>query len=50
MDKDSQVLGAYGIDPLPTTFLIDKNGKIVDSFIGGLEESKIKEYMEEIKP
>jgi len=50
MDKDSQVLHAYGVDPLPTTFLIDKDGKIVDVFIGGLDEKRIQEYMELIKP
>lgn len=50
MDRDSQVLHAYGVDPLPTTFLIDKNGKIVDVFIGGLDEQRIQEYMELIKP
>ncbi|TYR82547.1 thiol-disulfide oxidoreductase ResA [Priestia megaterium] len=50
IDKDSQVLQAYGVDPLPTTFLIDKDGKIVDVFIGGLDEKKINDYMEMIKP
>ena len=29
IDKDGQVQTAYGIDPLPATFLIDKNGKVV---------------------
>ncbi|WP_078413640.1 thiol-disulfide oxidoreductase ResA [Priestia abyssalis] len=50
IDKGSQVLNAYGVDPLPTTFLIDKEGKVVDVFLGGLNEQKINEYMEMIKP
>ncbi|MBM7701678.1 thiol-disulfide oxidoreductase ResA [Metabacillus iocasae] len=50
IDRGSQVLHAYGVGPLPTTFLIDPDGKVVDVFIGGLDEKKINEYMEMIKP
>jgi len=50
IDKGSQVQNVYGIDQLPATYLVDKNGTVVDVFLGGLDESKIKEYMDEIKP
>lgn len=50
IDNDSQVLDAYNIDPLPTTFLIDKDGKIVDKITAEMTEDMIADYMEMIKP
>lgn len=50
-DKDSQVMTAYGIDPLPITFLIDKDGKVVKIHKGELvKEDVVQQYMEQIKP
>lgn len=50
IDRDKQVMNVYGIDPLPATFLIDKNGKVVQYFTGQLTEETIREFMEKIKP
>ncbi|MDP4163953.1 MAG: thiol-disulfide oxidoreductase ResA [Bacillota bacterium] len=50
IDKDSQVMNEYGIDPLPATFLIDKNGIIVKYHTGQLTEAMVKDFMEQIKP
>lgn len=50
LDKDSQVMTAYDIDPLPFTFLIDKEGKVVDLVKGELTEKIIQSHMERIKP
>ncbi|WP_078380130.1 thiol-disulfide oxidoreductase ResA [Sutcliffiella halmapala] len=50
LDKNDQVRQAYGIVPLPTTILIDENGKILKKDSGQLTEAKVKEYMEMIKP
>jgi peroxiredoxin len=50
IDKDSQVQTAYGIDPLPATFLIDKNGTVVKYFTGQLTEETVRNFMSEIKP
>lgn len=50
LDKSSEVLHAYGVDPLPTTFLIDKNGKVVDIITGQMTERDVRNYMELIKP
>lgn len=50
IDKDLQVLNAYGVDPLPTTFLIDKNGKVVKILTGSMTERDVSNYMEMIKP
>lgn len=50
-DKEQEVLNAYGVNPLPITFLIDKDGKIVRIHTGEiLKEDFVKELMEEIKP
>ena len=50
IDKNLEVLEAYGVNPLPTTFLVDKNGEIVDIITGQLTEELVKSYMERIKP
>ncbi len=50
IDKDNQVQHQYLINPLPATFLIDKNGNVVDSTTGSLTEEKIQKMMEKIQP
>jgi len=50
IDKGDQILNTYGVDPLPTTFLIDKDGKVRDIITWGMSEAMIIEYMEQIKP
>ncbi|WP_409270513.1 thiol-disulfide oxidoreductase ResA [Neobacillus sp. SCS-31] len=50
LDKDSQVMNAYGVGPLPATFLVDKEGKIVKYHTGQLTEHMVKQYMESIEP
>lgn len=50
IDTDKEVMTTYGIDLLPATFLIDKNGKVVKYHTGELTEYKVKEFMEKIKP
>lgn len=50
IDTDSQVQTAYAIDPLPITFLIDKNGLVKKVYTGQLTEGMIEEFMEQIKP
>lgn len=50
-DKNQEVLTAYGVDPLPITFLIDKEGKIVKIHKGEIiNEDVVVEMIEEIKP
>lgn len=42
---------AYGVDPLPITFLIDKQGNVVEIHTGQIiAEADVKEMMEKIKP
>ncbi|WP_044896472.1 thiol-disulfide oxidoreductase ResA [Bacillus alveayuensis] len=50
LDKKMEVLNAYGVDPLPTTFLIDKDGKVVKIITGSMTERDVRNYMESIKP
>lgn len=50
IDKTGSVKDAYNIVPLPTTFLIDKNGKIIKIITREMSEAEIKSYMDEITP
>lgn len=50
LDKDRQVLNAYGVGPLPTTFLINPDGKVEFITSGSLTERMVRDYMEQIKP
>ncbi|MBU8788754.1 MULTISPECIES: thiol-disulfide oxidoreductase ResA [Bacillus] len=50
LDKDRQVLDAYDVTPLPTTFLINPDGKILKVVTGTMTESMIHDYMNMIKP
>lgn len=50
IDKDGSVQTEYGVNPLPISFLIDKEGKVVKIHTGTMTEATVKEYMELIKP
>jgi peroxiredoxin len=50
IDTEKEVMNVYGVDLLPATFLVDKNGKVVKYYTGELTENKIKKFMEQIKP
>ncbi|WP_323702306.1 thiol-disulfide oxidoreductase ResA [Mammaliicoccus sp. Dog046] len=49
MDNDNLVTDAYGVNPLPTTITVDKNGKIVTKHTGELSKKQIIEEMEKVK-
>lgn len=49
-DKDQAVTKAYDVIPIPTSYLIDKNGTIKKVITGIMTESDMKNYMEIIKP
>ncbi|BCB04584.1 thiol-disulfide oxidoreductase ResA [Bacillus sp. KH172YL63] len=50
VDKEEEVQNAYGIDPLPTTFLINPEGEIEKIITGTMSEADIIEDLESIKP
>ena len=49
-DRNETVTSSYNFIPLPTTFLIDENGKIVDIISGTLTEEDIRKNMDKIIP
>ncbi|MEB1807445.1 MAG: thiol-disulfide oxidoreductase ResA [Bacillaceae bacterium] len=50
IDRGTEVLQRYGVVPLPTTFLIDKDGVVTRIITGGMTEEDIAGYMDSIKP
>lgn len=50
VDEAGEVQKAYGIYPLPATFLIDSKGNVVKYYDGPMDEELVKEFMEMIKP
>ncbi|MCA1028857.1 MULTISPECIES: thiol-disulfide oxidoreductase ResA [Cytobacillus] len=49
-DRNREVTEAYDITPIPTTFLIDKDGLIVKVITGTMSEEDIINYMKLIQP
>ncbi|AMX83035.1 thiol-disulfide oxidoreductase [Geobacillus subterraneus] len=50
IDRQDQVLNAYNVGPLPTTFLIDKNGEVKKIITGAMTKADIQRHLESIKP
>jgi peroxiredoxin len=50
LDQKNEVTKAYGVGPIPTTFLIDKDGYVIERTSASLSEKTIINYMERIKP
>ena len=52
MDKDSRVIGEWPVRGLPTTFVVDPEGRIVYQAIGGREwdDPELMEAVRALKP
>lgn len=50
IDKTKSVMTAYNIRPLPTTILVNPQGKVQKIITGEMTEAQIASYMESIKP
>lgn len=50
IDNSKDVQNAYGIDPIPTSFFIDPNGKVKQIVIKTMSKKEIQNLMESIKP
>lgn len=50
LDQTKSVMRAYNVDPLPTTVLVNKEGKIEKIIIGEMTEKEIQKYLASIKP
>ena len=50
IDKGQKIIGTYGVGPLPTSFLIDKDGKVVEKIIGEQTKEQLEGYLKKITP
>jgi peroxiredoxin len=50
LDKNNDVTNHYGVGPIPVTFLIDKDGKVIQKTEASLSEEVIDSYMKQIQP
>lgn len=50
IDEGQAILGTYDVGPLPTTFLIDKEGKVVEKITGTQTKEQMEEYLKKITP
>ena len=50
IDSKKSVMRAYNIDPLPTTILVDAQGKVTNMITGEMTEKDIAGYMKSIEP
>jgi peroxiredoxin len=50
IDKGTEVLNTYGVGPLPTSFLIDKDGKVIRRITGTQTKEQLEEHLKEIMP
>ena len=50
IDHNKSVMQTYNINPLPTTFLVNPEGKIEKIITGEMSEEAIKQYMAQIMP
>src|SRR5664279_390601 len=49
VDANPQVSQAFGVQSIPAVFAISQ-GKIVDSFVGALPESAVRDFVEKLAP
>ncbi|PID14947.1 MULTISPECIES: redoxin domain-containing protein [unclassified Sporosarcina] len=48
LDNDGEVMNAYNILPIPTTYMIGTDGKIKHKIIGPMDEKTIKELVDNL--
>ncbi|TKC19245.1 peroxiredoxin family protein [Robertmurraya kyonggiensis] len=48
LDKNEEVMGAYKILTIPTTFFIDEKGIIINKYLGPLTVEQMKKYTDEL--
>ncbi|MCF6137623.1 thiol-disulfide oxidoreductase ResA [Pseudalkalibacillus berkeleyi] len=50
LDQQREVVDVYGVGNLPATYLISPEGKVIDKITGELNDTRVRNYMEQIKP
>jgi thiol-disulfide isomerase/thioredoxin len=48
MDTDYAITSGLGINVLPTTYLVDRNGNIIEVYFGPLDRDTINDYLVEL--
>ncbi len=46
LDRDGSTAKAYGVIGLPTTFLIDPEGRILEEIIGDMNRKSLSEFLD----
>ncbi|MDG5787652.1 thiol-disulfide oxidoreductase ResA [Evansella sp. AB-P1] len=50
LDRGSLVTNAYGVTSLPTVFLIDENGVVIEKQVGGKTENQVLASLDKLVP
>jgi peroxiredoxin len=50
LDQQREVVDVYGVGNLPATYLINPDGEVIDKITGELNDTRVRNYMEQIKP
>ncbi|MGM7701725.1 thiol-disulfide oxidoreductase ResA [Pseudalkalibacillus sp. Hm43] len=50
LDQQREVVDTYGVGNLPATYLISPEGEVLDKITGELNDTRVRDYMEQIKP
>ncbi|MCI0765694.1 thiol-disulfide oxidoreductase ResA [Bacillus sp. TL12] len=50
IDKGQEIIGTYSVGPLPTSFLIDKDGNVIEKITGTQTKDQIEGYLKKITP
>jgi peroxiredoxin len=48
LDEDGGVAGEYDVRGVPTSFFVSRQGVILARYIGPLDESLIREYLDQL--
>ncbi|HLQ98298.1 MAG TPA: thiol-disulfide oxidoreductase ResA [Candidatus Dormibacteraeota bacterium] len=49
-DARSEIIDLYGVSPIPHTFFISPEGKVVDEIVGALTFNELNDHFKEIRP
>lgn len=49
LDRDGKIASAFGIEGIPTTFLLDENGRIVAKNVGMMTYDGLTKFVEQVK-
>ena len=50
LDEAGDVAAAYAVQGYPTTYFLDRDGRIVARHIGALTDAQLNDYLEMLRP